>query len=161
MASGEAQAVDGAPDRPTHHGTAIALGHRAVLIVGPSGGGKSDLALRCLTLAPSALIPQAAQLVADDRVILTAAGGRLYVEAPASIAGLIEVRGLGILQVPHVPRAGVALVAELAPPEEIERLPDPPLTRAIDGVELPLVRIAAFEPSAAAKLLLALMRASG
>ena len=161
MANGEAQAVADAPDRPTHHGTAIALGHRAVLIVGPSAGGKSDLALRCLTLAPSALIPQGAQLVADDRVILTPAAGRLYVEAPASISGLIEVRGLGILRVPHVPRADLVLIAELAPPEEIERLPDPPLTRAIEGVELPLVRIAAFEASAAAKLLLALTRAPG
>ena len=161
MANGEAGAVADAPDRPTHHGTAIALGRRAVLIVGPSAGGKSDLALRCLTLAPSALIPQGAQLVADDRVILTPAAGRLYVEAPASISGLIEVRGLGILRVPHVPRADLVLIAELAPPEEIERLPDPPLTRAIEGVELPLVRIAAFEASAAAKLLLALTRAPG
>jgi len=63
--------------------------------------------------------------------------------------------------VPHVPRADLVLIAELAPPEEIERLPDPPLTRAIEGVELPLVRIAAFEASAAAKLLLALTRAPG
>lgn len=150
-----------APDHPTHHGTAIALEDRAVLIVGPSGAGKSDLALRCLTLAPSALIPMAARLVADDRVILTPAAGRLRIEAPASIRGLIEVRGLGILSVPHIECADLVLIAELAKAGEIERLPDPPPTRSLQGVELPLLRIAPFEASAPAKLLLALTRVPG
>ena len=121
----------------THHGTAIAVSGRAALIVGPSGAGKSDLALRCLAVAPTALIPAAAQLVADDRVIISLAGGRLRVAAPETIRGKLEVRGMGIFKVPYVASAELALVVDLVAPGAVERLPDPLPTRSYLGVSVP------------------------
>jgi HPr kinase/phosphorylase len=151
--------VADAPEALTTHGTAIAVAGRAALIVGPSGAGKSDLALRCLALAPSPLIQAPAQLVSDDRVILSPQAGRLRVSAPATIRDRLEVRGLGILKVPCVEDADLVLVVELAQAEAIDRLPDPPLGRAFLGVSLPVLRLAPFEASAPVKLLLALTRA--
>ena len=148
-----------APEAYPTHGTAIAVDGRAALIVGPSGAGKSDLALRCLALAPSPLIPAPAQLVADDRVILSPQGGRLRVSAPATIRDRLEVRGMGILEIPCVESADLVLVVELAGSEAIERLPDPPPQRAFLDVSLPVLRLAPFEASAPVKLLLALGRA--
>ncbi len=144
----------------THHGTAIAVSGRAALIVGPSGAGKSDLALRCLAVAPTALIPAAAQLVGDDRVIVSPASGQLRVEAPETIRGKLEVRGMGIIKVPYVASANLALVVELVAPGAVERLPDPLPTRRFMGVSIPLLRLAPFEPAAAVKLLLALSLAT-
>jgi serine kinase of HPr protein (carbohydrate metabolism regulator) len=140
----------------THHGTAIAIGGNAALIIGPSGAGKSDLALRCLAVAPTALIPHSANLVADDRVHISVADGRLRVAAPEAIRGKLEVRGTGILSVPYVPAAQLALIAELVAPDAVERLPDPPARRDILGVSLPVFRFAPFEASAPMKLLLTL-----
>jgi len=136
----------------------VAIGEAAALIVGPSGGGKSDLALRCLALGPSALIPEPVYLVADDRVHLEVVSGRLRIGAPEAILGKLEVRGLGIVTVPCRPSADLVLVAELSAPEAIERLPDPPPQRGLLGVSVPLLRLAPFEASAPAKLLLALMQ---
>lgn len=144
----------------THHGTAIAIGPAAALIVGPSGSGKSDLALRCLTLAPTALIPETPVLVADDRVFLERVGRRLRVSAPETILGKLEVRGSGIITVPFRPSAHLALAVELVAPEGLERLPDPPPERDFLGIRLPVLRLSPFEASAPAKLLLALMRAA-
>ena len=121
----------------THHGTAIAVSGRAALIVGPSGAGKSDLALRCLAVAPTALIPAAAQLVGDDRVIVSLAGSRLRVAAPETIRGKLEVRGMGIIKVPYVASAELALVVELVAPGAVERLPDPLPTRSYHGRQRP------------------------
>lgn len=149
-----------APDTGTYHGTAIAIGGNAALILGASGAGKSDLALRCLALAPTPLLPAPALLVADDRVFLSAVGGRLHVEAPATIRGQLEVRGMGILEVPYARSADLALVVELTAPQAIERLPDPPLWRDFLGISLPLLRVAPFEASAPVKVLLALARAA-
>jgi HPr kinase/phosphorylase len=151
--------VADAPEAQTTHGTAIAVAGRAALIVGPSGTGKSDLALRCLALAPSPLLPEAARLVADDRVILSPQAGRLRVSAPPTIRDRLEVRGMGILEVPCVEGADLVLVVELAQAETIERLPDPPPRRSFQGVSLPVLRLAPFEASAPVKLLLALARA--
>jgi serine kinase of HPr protein (carbohydrate metabolism regulator) len=139
-----------------HHGTAIALGSSAALIRGAPGSGKSDLALRCLALAPTALIPSPTLLVSDDRVQISHAGGRLTAEAPATIRGKLEVRGLGILSVPCVASAEIVLVAELTAPERIERFPDPAPEVHIMGVRLPLLYLAPFEAAAPVKLLLAL-----
>ena len=144
----------------THHGTAIAVSGRAALIVGPSGAGKSDLALRCLAVAPTALIPAAAQLVGDDRVIISPTTGGLRVAAPESIRGKLEVRGMGIVTVPCLASADLALVVELVAPGAVERLPDPLPVRSIMGVDVPVLRLAPFEPAAPVKLLLALSLAS-
>lgn len=146
--------MDGAPD--THHGTVIALGSVGALIVGPSGAGKSDLALRCLTLAPTPLVPEPAFLVADDRVHIEVVDGRLRARAPTTISGKLEVRGLGIVSVPYREAVDLALVVELSRPEDVERLPDPAPERVLLGLRLPVLRLAPFQASAPAKLLLAL-----
>jgi serine kinase of HPr protein (carbohydrate metabolism regulator) len=138
------------------HGTAVALGASAVLIRGAPGSGKSDLALRCLAMAPTALIPSPATLIADDRVELKRSQGRLTATAPAAIRGKIEVRGLGIVTVPFAASATLALVADLVDLKRIERLPDPTPRTEILGVQLPLLRIDPFEAAAPVKLLLAL-----
>lgn len=140
----------------TVHGTAVALGGRAVLIRGPSGSGKSDLALRCLALPPVLEGWPRAALVSDDQVVLVRTAGGIEMRAPSTIAGRIEVRGVGIVNVPHVPSAELSLVADLAAPDEVARYPIEPQTAEILGASYPLVRIAPFEASAPVKLLLAL-----
>lgn len=129
------------------HATSVAIDGRAVLLRGPAGAGKSDLALR--------LIDGGARLVADDQVELRRAGERVLVAAPAAIAGLIEVRGVGILRVGAVAEATLALLVDLVPPAKVDRFPE---TRREDvlGVAAPLIALSPFEASAAAKLRFAL-----
>lgn len=117
-----------------------------MLLLGPSGAGKSDLALR--------LIDSGARLVADDRTDLRREDGRLMASAPATIAGRIEARGLGIVAVPHVATAEIGLAVDLLAHDAIERLPEP-TTREFLGVAVKLIALAPFEASAAAKLRLA------
>ena len=138
------------------HATCVALrlgrSWRAVLLRVPSGAGKSDLALR--------LVDEGARLVADDRTDLAVRGGRLVASAPRTIAGLLEVRGIGIVSLPPgrvAARAPVALLVDLVAPGRIERLPQPAREKLM-GVTLPVVALAPFEASAAAKLRLALAR---
>lgn len=128
------------------HATCVAIGSAGVLLRGPSGAGKSDLALR--------LIDGGALLVADDQVLLTRDGDRLVATAPAPIAGLLEIRGVGILRVPTVPAASVALIVDLVPPEQMERLPAA-RHLVVDEVEVPCVSLHSFECSASAKVRLA------
>ncbi|MFZ5835125.1 MAG: HPr kinase/phosphorylase [Pseudomonadota bacterium] len=127
------------------HATCVAIGECGVLLRGPSGCGKSDLALR--------LIDQYADvmLVADDRVDVTAADGALYASPPPRIAGLLEVRGVGIVPVAHRPRVKLGLLADLQEAQHIPRLPEP-LTEAMLGIRLPRLLLAPFEASAAARL---------
>lgn len=129
------------------HATSVAIDGRAVLLRGPAGAGKSDLALR--------LIDGGARLVADDQVELRRAGERVLVTAPAAIAGLIEVRGVGILRVGAVAEATLALLVDLVPPAKVDRFPE---SRCEDvlGLAAPLIALSPFEASAAAKLRLAL-----
>lgn len=136
--------------------TAIAIAGRAALIRGPSGSGKSDLALRCLAQGTSPLLPGPALLIADDWVRVIRAGGGLRAEAPETILGKLEVRGLGIVTVEYAGPADVALVVEISPAAEIERLPDETAQANLMELPLPLLRVAAFEASAAVKVLLAL-----
>jgi len=143
----------------TVHATCIAVDGVGVLLRGPSGSGKSDLALR--------LIDGGALLVADDRVRLSlgdgAEAGRLIASAPAAIAGLLEVRGIGPLPAPCLGSAPVALVIDLKPGQEIERMPDPGCCAYL-GQRLPLLQLDPFRPSAPAALRLAvaaLRRGSG
>ncbi len=138
------------------HATAIAAGGRAVLIRGASGAGKSDLALRCLSLAPTALLPFAAALVSDDQVRLRLQDGKIFASAPAELKGMLEVRGLGILRVPAVEVAEVVLIADLVASERVERLPDPWQLADILGHKIPVLRLWARETSAPVKLLMAL-----
>ena len=141
------------------HGTCVALGSHAALIRGPSGSGKSDLALRFLALsAEPGLEPL---LVADDQVwVERQNNGSLVASAPPSLRGKIEVRGLGIVQVPHREAARLALAVDLVLPQDVPRMPPDPLDRIIlAGVTLPVVTLAPFELSAALKLRLALLSA--
>lgn len=117
---------------------------RGVLIEGPSGVGKSDLALRALE--------SGWRLVADDRAVVFASGGRLYGKAPDSLAGLIEVRGLGILSMPAIGFAEVvAVVRCIDAPSGVERLPEPRL-ETVSGLSVPVFDLWPLEPAAPAKI---------
>ena len=100
------------------HATAIAVGDRAALIRGSSGSGKSDLALRCLGLGPSALVRGAVKLVSDDQVVLKHEGSCLRASAPPQLRGKLEIRGLGILEVDGVTEANVVYLMGLVTPAE-------------------------------------------
>ena len=136
------------------HATTLQLGAQGVMIMGESGAGKSDLALR--------LIAEGALLVSDDQTRLTLEGGRLIASAPSTIAGRIEARGIGILPAPQVESVVIRLAVRLTD-GPIERMPEP-ATWAPPGVapapQIPLIQLAPFEPSAAAKLRLALLAVS-
>lgn len=140
------------------HATAIAAGDRAAIITGPSGSGKSDLALRCLLHPPSALTPDAAFLISDDQVLVERRGAVLFARGPETIRNKLEVRGLGVIEVRAMgcPEAPIALLVELTTADKIERLPDPQPSAEILGIFVPVLRLAPFEPSAPAKVLLAL-----
>ena len=126
------------------HATMVQWRGTGVLLCGPSGSGKSDLALR--------LIADSGVLVADDRVVVQADGGRLFASPPGPLAGLIEARGIGVLRVPYLALSSLDLAVDLhtAPPE---RLP-PPRQWIYAGIAVPLIALCAFEASATAKLAL-------
>ena len=134
------------------HATAVArrtrVGWRAVQLRGPSGAGKSDLALR--------LISQGWWLVGDDYLEAWRSGEGLFVSAAETIAGLIEVRHLGVTPLPALPSARAALLIDCV--REAERLPEP-ARETIEGVFLPRLELVALQPSAVAKVDLALRRA--
>ncbi|WP_343520865.1 HPr kinase/phosphatase C-terminal domain-containing protein [Sphingomonas sp.] len=130
----------------TLHASCVAISGRAVLIEGRSGEGKSDLALR--------LIDRGAVLVSDDYTICTRTDGALVGSPPANIAGKIEVRGIGVIDMPHQERAPVALLVTIL--EDPPRMPEGPKKRRIAGIDIPEVALAALEPSAPVKVELAL-----
>jgi HPr kinase/phosphorylase len=173
------------PIRFQLHGTTIALGVGAggsdpvrsagwvaAMIRGPSGSGKSDLALRCLAQPLNNIVATTVgqldcRLVADDCTDLVLAGGLatsdpiITAQSPASIAGLIEVRGLGIVRVPHVSAARLVLIVDLVTSAEVPRYPVPttPQIEPVASVaHLPHISIAPFEAASPLKLLLALVR---
>jgi serine kinase of HPr protein (carbohydrate metabolism regulator) len=130
------------------HASTVASDGRAVLITGPSGSGKSDLALR--------LLDRGFALVSDDQTLVKRDDGRLIASAPPTIAGKLEIRGIGIVEMESTVDVPVALLVELT--SDIQRLPDESRERSILGVTLPMVSIDAMAASAAAKVAIALER---
>jgi HPr kinase/phosphorylase len=140
------------------HATAVAIRvktqWRAVLLRGPSGSGKSDLALR--------LIAAGGRLVSDDQTHLVRRARSLVATPPPALAGMIEARGVGIVRLPRsqlMAQARVALLADLVPPERVERLPEPQ-TETLLEITVPRLDLAPFEGSAVQKLWLALTRSA-
>ena len=125
----------------TVHASAVLVGGRALLIRGPSAAGKSSLIFSLLLAAQSGLLPFV-RLVGDDRVHLEVHHGRLLVRPATALAGLIEVRGLGIRSVAHEPVAVVGAVVDLAA-TDAERMAAEPSTTAVCGIELPRLAVAA------------------
>jgi serine kinase of HPr protein (carbohydrate metabolism regulator) len=127
---------------PSIHASAVLVGARAVLIQGPAGSGKSRLALALLNAAREGILPFA-RLVADDRAHLEAAHGRLLVRPAAALAGLIEVRGLGIRRVACEQLAAVGFLVDLGA-KDAERLPARDRAQAVlAGIALPRLAVAA------------------
>ena len=131
----------------TLHANCVAIGEWGILILGPSGSGKSDLSLR--------LIDRGAVLVSDDYTLLNATSGQLRASSPSNIAGKMEVRGIGIVELRFEPYVRVALAVDLT--ARVDRMPDVS-TRDFIGVPIPVIAINPFEASAPIKLELALSR---
>lgn len=134
------------------NGTCVAVDGAGVLLRGPSGSGKSDLALR--------LIAGGGCLVADDYTDIAEAGGRLFATAPVELEGLLEVRGIGIVRLRAADSVPVVANIELVPSASVERMP---VAERIEfsGVCIPCFRLCPFEPSAVAKVALVVRIARG
>jgi len=134
------------------HATCVEVDGLGILLRGPSGSGKSDLALR--------LMDDGAHLIADDYTDLTAQNNRLIATAPHSIKNLIEVRGVGVLKIAAAVQADVGAIIDLVTPEQIDRLPE---DEEITMLGLPLLRfkLTPFEASAPAKVRLIARRVKG
>ncbi len=131
------------------HATCVVLQNFGVLLLGKSGAGKSDLALRLIA-------DRGARLVADDRVDITAKDGKIQASAPQILQGLLEVRGVGIIKTDFVPSAEIKLVVELVSSStNIERMPESSFYQ-IQDVSIPKICLNPFEISATAKILAAL-----
>jgi serine kinase of HPr protein (carbohydrate metabolism regulator) len=128
------------------HASCVAIGGRGVLLAGRSGVGKSDLAAR--------LIDRGAELVSDDYTELRCVGETLLARAPTTIAGKLELRGIGIIELEPAADVAICLYADLDSPPE--RLPEAATVR-LAGLEIPRVALAALEPSAPLKLEYALV----
>ncbi|MDE1972330.1 MAG: HPr kinase/phosphatase C-terminal domain-containing protein [Hyphomicrobiales bacterium] len=144
-------------DQRTTHASAVLVGARAVLIRGPSGSGKSRLALELIEAGHAGRL-RFARLVADDRVRLEAVGGRLLASPAEALAGLIEVRGAGLLRMPYETSAVVGVVVDLAA-ADASRLPNRDRRKTeVEGISLPRLAVAA--DAAALPALLAILNSS-
>ncbi len=133
------------------HGTSVEIDGAGILLRGPPGSGKSDLALRLIS-------ERGARLVADDQVEVSPGNGLPVARAPETLAGMIEVRGLGIARIDHHPCWTLHLVIELG--EGVERFPEARQTE-VAGYSLPVCRLCASEASAVAKVMLAVQAFQG
>lgn len=134
------------------HGTCVVVDGTGVLFIGPSGSGKSDLALR--------LMDGGAQLVADDRVDLRVDQGDLVASAPKALWGLLEVREVGILKVPCLDQASIQAVIEINPGARLDRLPPEQSTELV-GLPIRHFQIDPWQQSAPAKVRLVSQLVSG
>jgi serine kinase of HPr protein (carbohydrate metabolism regulator) len=131
------------------HASCVALSGKGVLISGPAGAGKSDLALR--------LIDEGAQLVADDQTELAIADNALIASPPAAIAGLMEIRHYGLVRLAHAEKVPIALYVDLASPDEkLERIPEEDLIYLLDR-PIRRLRLLSFATSTPAKIRAALL----
>jgi HPr kinase/phosphorylase len=129
------------------HASCVELSRTGVVLLGPSGSGKSDLALR--------LIDAGGRLIADDRLAVEREGEQLLGRPAAALAGLLEVRGFGIVRLPYGAACRLGLVVDLDPQARPERLPEPEVVRLL-GVDLPRLWLDPTAPSACARVRLAL-----
>ena len=132
------------------HATCVSIGDAGVLLTGSPGSGKSDLALR--------LIDRGAMLVADDQVLIARRGDHVYAQAPETIRGRMEVRGIGVLAMPHAAQAELRLEIDLE--GVVVRMPEPRYA-AHEGILIPYLALAGREASAAAKIWLAVSMLNG
>ncbi len=140
------------------HATCVALRTKqnlwsGILFCGPSGSGKSDLALRCI----HELGPERASLVADDYVDVCASGEAVEARSPLKIFGKIEVRGLGILELPALESVAVSVAFDLVDTADVPRFPEPrwlDISNKSGQAKLPLYTLSPFEASAVAKVIM-------
>ncbi|HEX7821699.1 MAG TPA: aldolase [Sphingobium sp.] len=137
---------EGLFDTSPIHATSVAIDGQVILLIGASGSGKSDLALR--------LIDRGAMLVGDDYTELALRDGQLFATPPATIAGRMEVRHVGIVPMPHLHNLPVALAIRLD--DKPERMPDRSQHLSIMGIDLPFLCLDAGQASAPIKVELAL-----
>ena len=125
------------------HATCVSIAGKGVLLLGESGCGKSDLALR--------LIDRGATLVGDDHVLIHKNGHNLLASPVLRLAGILELRGVGILEVPYLQGAPLALAVRLVTRNAVERMPEPQFYECLE-VKVPLLELHAFDSSTAAKI---------
>jgi serine kinase of HPr protein (carbohydrate metabolism regulator) len=130
-------------DQQTIHATSVVFAGRGILIQGRSGSGKSDLALR--------LIDAGGSLIADDRTSLKVENGKIIASPPAALAGLIEIRGIGLRRMAHVKESRIDFCIECVQRETIPRMPEN-AALMLHGVALPHYPLDPFEASAVAKI---------
>ena len=139
------------------HGTLVQVANLGVLILGKSGSGKSALALSMIDQPGRGIGKEvlAAMLVADDQVCLSQdeVSGKIIGKPPGSLAGLMEIRGIGIVSLAYVPSCYVDLIVQISAPDEIERMPDfPNDSTQILGKAIPVIKVSAHDTTASAKI---------
>jgi HPr kinase/phosphorylase len=137
------------------HASCVSIAGRGVLIRGSSGRGKSDLVLRLLDAAGFGLddTVQRSQLVADDQTVLTEMEGELFASPPPGLAGKLEIRGQGIVELAYVKNIKIEAIVDLVDLSEIERMPNiQDLKTELYGVILPRLKLQAETASACARI---------
>ena len=130
------------------HASCVEFMGTGLLICGPSGSGKSDLCLR--------MIEAGAAFISDDQTVLENKKGKLTARCPASIKGLLEIRGIGIVEMPFIDETEISLKLSLKSLDQIDRMPEKQ-TEFIEGIEIPVFSINAFSASAIIKIKMMLL----